>query len=72
MDDYALFAKFKVGNKTIIVCGGITAEATTSIGLCLKSHWQDIYTKLKDAKHESLKPDDPFAVVIKFHGKRAS
>lgn len=36
------------------------------IRLDLKSHWQDIYNELKDAKRENLKPDAPFAVVIKF------
>jgi hypothetical protein len=62
--DYAVFAKFKFNNKTLIVCGGTTEIGTRNIGLYISNHWERIYSKLEDEKGSELTPEDSFAVVV--------
>lgn len=61
---YAVFAKFKFDNKTIIVCGGITGTCTNKAAWYISENWQSIYDRLEYEKGGILAPDDSFAVVI--------
>ncbi|MBW4502840.1 MAG: hypothetical protein KME57_25565 [Scytonema hyalinum WJT4-NPBG1] len=64
--EYALFAKLRHNKENIIVCGGITKEATEMLGEYLYKYIDVIYDRLRREKGRLLKPNDPFAVVIEF------
>ncbi|HLO88798.1 MAG TPA: hypothetical protein VK203_27840 [Nostocaceae cyanobacterium] len=62
--EYAVFAKFTCGSKTIIVCGGTTEAATNNIAQYIHNYWERIYSEIKDKKETPLLPFDPFAVIV--------
>ncbi len=60
----ALFAKFKIGSKRIIVCGGNTEKATRKLAWYIEHYWDEVYRNLKDEKGSELEFNDSFAVAI--------
>jgi hypothetical protein len=63
--DYAIFAKYTYGKKTIIICGGTTEESTNSIGQYINRNWEKIYRTIENEKRGNLNPDDSFTIIVK-------
>jgi hypothetical protein len=63
--EYAIFAKFNYGKKTIIICGGTTEESTNSIGRYINRNWEKIYRTIEHEKRDESKPKDSFAIIVK-------
>ncbi|MBD0265984.1 MAG: toll/interleukin-1 receptor domain-containing protein [Tolypothrix sp. Co-bin9] len=63
--NYAIFAKFKFGNKKIIVCGGIRGTYTNRVASYVSENWEDIYEELETKKRGRLNPNDSFALIIR-------
>lgn len=63
-DNLALFAKFEVGRKKIIVCGGNTETATRKLAWYINYSWDMVYRNLKNEKDRELDSNDSFAVAI--------
>lgn len=65
MSTYGLFAKFKVGNQKIIVCGGTTGKSTNKVALYVSENWEHIYDELESEKRGTLDSNDSFALAIR-------
>lgn len=72
--DYALFAKFRIKNKIILICGAGTEFGTHDIGMYIgDGGWRQVYAELKKEKGKAITASEKFAVTFQVPiGKRAS
>jgi hypothetical protein len=72
--DYALFAKFRVKHKILIICGAGTEFGTHDIGMYISENgWQQVYSELKKEKGGFITTTEAFAVTFQVPiGRQAS